>query len=734
MRDAGSADSDAPEPPGLTRAFGYEPNAVILQAMDLLPVEGNVPLISNEIVSKDTAAVEMTREEIPEPGFTSALLYEAIQPPTSTIEALSAHELPSQVLDCKSPAIANQPLEADPAYDDMVMSITSTNEASIIRDSKPELLEANAQDSSRIDHEEPEPGVSVVTLAASEASTKPKNESPAQEQTIETWDNSEGPAIQKDRAARAPSFFSSLRGTFAPEIQSAWSLVFGSRFEDDSAHADSTDSAGSADGNPSASVPANGRESLKARLARERRLDAQIQACQAKGRARTASATTKPEVDQSNQRARVSSALRKQHAPAPPKHVGLSLTRMRFCVERALRSTCVCFQDLYTRCMESDDQANQPPAASVIAGAVECGVFVTQFELERLLQSLSRDSCAVVHTELEHQTQQIPLTTLLQASWFLPFDHFSRLRSLVLQITRKHLNEQKLALLNRQLQRQILLQPLPVRLQQLLLQMSDPNADPTPAHFPLRPLLEAIAVSVDPAVVNFIPQLEFMELAPVSDLSIVASEAVSCSRWPQNELTQRLRISSVLTLQRVVFFRFLLAAMTTEQRRRTTYKPHTQHVKPKVDLRATQMRLKARRSTRKRRLKPPATSAPDDRSDSEKHDSVDLSSTVYSVVVTRGSLSPDNSVQKSKQRAEAPETDEDPREQQIRSLLLQLAAALGKMRSMNPWIEETNLAAQNLPLAPAIKATYVAASAFQQSIALMVNRTGDLDADVLIGS
>lgn len=543
MGDAGDA---APEP-SFTPAFGYESNAMVHQSMDL-PVEDVAPLVSNEIASGEAMGSDAHEVEIPEPGFTSALLYEPTQPPTSASEQLGT------IPDHESPVIATQSLDAahtvetdvpsdDPRNEEVAM--TSKSMASHTKSEeppplKPEMLESSAQDSSLFGHEKPEavassqasapePTLSVesviATLPATEALAKSENDSPAQERaTEETSDNpnEEVPAIQTDAKAKIPSFFSSLGGSFAPEIQSAWSLVFGSQYEDDSAHEGIAEPAG---GNSSASASANGRESLKARLARERRLDAQIQACQAKGRARSASAnTTTPEADQTNQRVRSTAVLRKQNASAPQESAGLSLTRMRLCGENALRSTCLCFQALYTRCMEGD-QASQPPAVITVSctGTVECGVFVTQYELESLLQTLSRDACALAQTELKPPMQHIPLTTLLQASWFLPFDHFSRLRSLVLQITRKHLNEQKLALLNRQLQRQILLQPLPVRLEQLLLQISDPNVGPTPAHFLLRSLLEAIGVAVEPNVVDFIPQSEFMELAPVRDLSLVDS-------------------------------------------------------------------------------------------------------------------------------------------------------------------------------------------------------------------
>lgn len=544
MGDAGEA--AAPEP-GFTPAFGCDSNGVIRQSIDLRPVE----LVSNGI----SASGEALGEEIPEPGFTSAFLYEPTEQTTSTSAQLSAnpdHEPPAPAIDHESPpAIATPSMEAAHSVDTEVPSDDPPNEVVLMPKSttseeppqlKPEMLESNAQDTPLLDHEKPEAIVSsqastpeptlsvesaITTPSATEALTVSEVDSPAQEQAAEaTSDNlndERAPATQPDAEAKKTlSFFSSLGGSFAPEIQSAWSLVFGSQYEDDYTHECIAEPAGETSSSSAAS--ANGRESLKARLARERRLDAQIQACQAKGRARSASAnSSRSEADQSSQRVRVTTtALRKQNAPVPLEHAGLSLTRMRFCVEHALRSTCLCFQDLYTRCME-DDQANQPPPAAVAtassSGAVECGIYVTQYELERLLQTLSRDSSELARMELESPTPHIPLTTLLQASWFLPFDHFSRLRSLVLQVTRRHLNEQKLALLNRQLQRQILLQPLPVRLQQLLLQMSDPNVAPTPAHFPLRPLLEAIGVAAEPNVVDFIPQSEFMELAPVRDLS-----------------------------------------------------------------------------------------------------------------------------------------------------------------------------------------------------------------------
>jgi hypothetical protein len=136
---------------------------------------------------------------------------------------------------------------------------------------------------------------------------------------------------------------------------------------------------------------------------------------------------------------------------------------VRFCLENAMRSTVYWLAQLHAIAQEEPEP---------LRAELELGVFLTQWELDAMLHDLFGQEQQQPFGRLKlHNVEyeSLPLTTLLQVSWFLPLDQFQRQRSLVAQISRKHLCERKLAVLNAALHRHFVLRPHPgVKMQRLL--------------------------------------------------------------------------------------------------------------------------------------------------------------------------------------------------------------------------------------------------------------------------
>lgn len=104
------------------------------------------------------------------------------------------------------------------------------------------------------------------------------------------------------------------------------------------------------------------------------------------------------------------------------------------------------------------------------------GIFVTQWELEQALRDAQITAAEPGEGGgIDPAYADVSIEMKLQAGWFLPFDELPRLRALVLQMTRRHLNERRLAQLNRHLRKLLLWTPHSGGLQQLLVGLSDPR-------------------------------------------------------------------------------------------------------------------------------------------------------------------------------------------------------------------------------------------------------------------
>lgn len=350
-------------------------------------------------------------------------------------------------------------------------------------------------------------------------------------------------ALNESKRSRPLGFAASLTASFTPETKSAWAQLFGSRYEDE-VECERSPLSASPESSQEKYSSSTKRTSLKSKMERERKLDKQIQASRQKFTDHSlhhdAASSTAPPSYQKNSPNRVTSTA--PIAAKPFEVAGLSITSVRFCVEKALRATCKCFQQLHALAM------NEPHMPNAEA---ELGVFISQWEMEQLLRDLFegvRDDPKTLTSASSLSSfaladplyAGVPLELLLQATWFVPFDQISRLRSLVLQITRKHLNEHKLAVLNRHLQKQVLLIPYSARLQQVLLRFSgsctlqndseantnDVATAPPRVHCSaklVRELLECVGVPVSADLVRSLSDGDFLLLSPVrSDLELTA--------------------------------------------------------------------------------------------------------------------------------------------------------------------------------------------------------------------
>ncbi|TYZ67530.1 hypothetical protein PybrP1_004716 [[Pythium] brassicae (nom. inval.)] len=510
--------------------------------------------------------------------------------------------------------------------------------------------------------------------------------------------------------------------------------LFGARYEDDDERERSASSPSLVDRD---SVSAS-RVSLTARRDRERRLDKQIQAAQRRLRERSSHPAPAPAAAAPPSRSKLPPTRVDSTAPVaakPFEAAGLSITSVRFCVEKALRATCTCFQQLHAFAM------SEPRVPKADA---ELGVFVTQWEMERVLRELfdGPGGPSPHFVLVDPLYTGVPLELLCQAAWFVPFDQLPRLRSLVLQITRRHLNEHKLAVLNRHLQRQLLLIPYSTRLQQVLLRFShrptkqephesdelagderdedDDGEDSVSTAPPLvhcdarlvQELLECVAVPVSPELVQGLGDGDFLLLSPF-------------------ELFQRWRLSSVLCVQRLVFLRFLIKAIATERSGGSlasdlllagASERHKSHNSVTQAIRTVQFRTKAR------------TGGQDEPSTKPSAALSSAAGTHGSVASSVASNNNNNDDDDRKEEITTTTTttktvdtkSEDANELRLNQLQSRLGVSLIRLGEVMPWLL-TKAAGGS----PAIRATFLAASAFHQSLDVMIKSRLALDCDVM---
>jgi hypothetical protein len=309
-----------------------------------------------------------------------------------------------------------------------------------------------------------------ATMTASEAST--------------VTSNPEASAVASNAEVHpAPrhTFLSSLTAQFAPETKRAWADVFGVRYESEK---EATSSPGHSSEATATSRPASrslthsGGDPRRADAGVDKPRDDRVQASRQHYRDRIrqltrAASEPSPSATRPAKAATSAWTHGDGDGTSPLERSGLSLTQIRFCQERALDETCRAFQQMHARLVSEDAPEHERKRSEQEQG-VQHGVFLTQWELEQaLLDSQGSGGGSEEQRAIDPAYAEIPIETLLQASWFLPFDQLPRLRTLVLQITRRHLNEHRLARLNRFLRKQLLWIPYSSKLQQLVVGLTD---------------------------------------------------------------------------------------------------------------------------------------------------------------------------------------------------------------------------------------------------------------------
>ncbi|KAK1931599.1 hypothetical protein P3T76_012928 [Phytophthora citrophthora] len=491
------------------------------------------------------------------------------------------------------------------------------------------------------------------------------------------------------------TFFESLTANFTPDTKAMWAQIFGPRYDD----------GGEDEILPEVSEPdtesskTSSKSSLQAKLIRERKLDEQIQASQRRYQERVKRETatkrmaTRREQHKSSRRSQT-----KIPTISPFERVGLSLTQIRFCMEKALDETCKCFHHLHAAALEESD-----PDPSLVSR----GIYVTQRELEQLLHELlnpqeaqRRGTLTGVLDFSNTLEEKIPMAIQLQASWFLPFGQLPELRTLVMKITKRHLSEDKLAILNRHLQKQITVLPLDRKLQHLVLQLSnyqlkDPLSAPIWLQGKRSPdeLAQDLLKSIGLASMEAEDVKNFLLFLPVG-------------------LVAKTQLPTVMCAQRLVFFRFLIDIVAVE-RMREEEKP-TESLPPASEERPTRRKSTRRRSTKRTSVNiiPEA----DDCNSEEK--------ATGSVQAVPESVTEDTEMAFS-------ETVGDECEKPSSQLQQRLEEAIAQLRQRLPAIES------DVSQDPAIRATYLAAVACHKSVLLMLTNVlldqleNNIDVDIM---
>ncbi|RLN94368.1 hypothetical protein BBJ28_00010487 [Nothophytophthora sp. Chile5] len=523
-------------------------------------------------------------------------------------------------------------------------------------------------------------------------------------------------------------FLDALTAEFSSDTKAAWAQLFGPRYDD---LEDEDVASGSTDRQEAADDRVPSKSSVQTKLEQQQRLDEQIQASQRRYRERVlraaAAVNTKPKTRQPSRRQAKAPAAALPTA-TPFEQAGLSLTQVRVCTERALDETCRAFRRLHALALEEADD----PSLPVVHGA-----FATQWELEQLVRELFEPQDPALSTSGtgrkgslvaplgsagRSEDEEISLTTQLQASWLLPFGCLPQLRSLVMKITRRHLSEDKLAVVNRQLQKQLTLLPLSSSLQQLLLQFSahqQPDGGPDMRSQTKSPLRTSATLSS-----SFLEAIAVQTEAAVEDADVLL--------LPPMELLAKARLSSVLQAQRLVFFRFLVEILAVE-RARSRSKPVGAAPLPVTSNRVSgQQKPSRRRSSSKLRTSDAAAAPvgppPVRRGQEDAGGGDEMASLRASTSTVHGSLPDPSEAEIDEELAvfEAPADAEEVGDRCARPaglLQQQLEAAMTRLRHGLPSIEDDSTQAVD----PAIRATFLAAVACQQSVHVLAQNSVEMD-------
>ncbi|KAF4135047.1 hypothetical protein GN958_ATG15717 [Phytophthora infestans] len=505
--------------------------------------------------------------------------------------------------------------------------------------------------------------------------------------------------------AETASFLASLTADFAPDTKVMWAQIFGPRYDDgDAEEGFQEDNQSNAD---SSRESVSSKSSLQAKLARERKLDEQIQASQRRYRERMLRKEAANHA--ATRRGRVKSCRRPQAqipTVSPFEQAGLSLTQIRFCTEKALDQTCKRFRHLHAAALEEAEDPDQPLIR---------GTYITHGELEHLLRELF-DPHEFEHTHTRtrkgtivaplafSQNDGVPMKIQLQASWFIPFGQLQQLRSLVMKITKRHLNEEKLAIVSRHLQKQLTLLPLSAKLQGLVLELSDfqlKEPEQAPKMWPEG------KISLDELIQDLLGCIAVKEAAVVGDHLAT------------------MELSSVVSAQRLAFFRYLIDIVAAERTRL-----HSKTAEPSGPPVQTPLRRKTstdrRRSTLKKKVAEHAPESVATSSNCEQPADDEETASIRSAHASLPSASEvdgANDGPAEDARFEPPEQIGDESEKPASQLQRQLELAIAQLRQTLPTVDSD--VAQ---LDPAIRATYLAAVACQESVLLMLESNIDVDA------
>jgi hypothetical protein len=419
---------------------------------EVVPAEGPVAArVSDTASSRENVSnASMTQRD---PG---------VYDPTPVIRGYDSNE-------AESVEQVNDPSPAEPPRADCVGPSSEAIPAPVeVSASTPELVDQS------IAHEPAIPAKAALDTITSEMSQDVTAISDPNSPTVAV---SVEPAMNNGSAQATPAVLTPPPAMVDPlndRVRKTWSLMFGSRYEDDDAL---TDPRVEYDAAKATDQPNHQRQSsLRTKLDRERRLAEQIQTSTRSTRRPRSNQAADPPLALKTTRRRPKS-VGWQADERPFEAAGLLATSVRFCIEKAMNQAVACLAEL-----RAIAQGEPKP----IRGDAVLGVFLTQWELNRILTNLFHDhdssSLAAVSTNLHLDNQEyasLPLETLLGVSWFLPLDDFAGLRHFVAEISRRRLSDTKLALLNAALHRHFALRPFPgVRMQRLLLRVVEAAVSP----------------------------------------------------------------------------------------------------------------------------------------------------------------------------------------------------------------------------------------------------------------
>lgn len=507
--------------------------------------------------------------------------------------------------------------------------------------------------------------------------------------------------------AKAVGYLESLTASFAPDTKAIWAQIFGPRYGEDKEEEVSVaqDDHSSSHSNKVAITLNN---SLQAKRARERKLDEQIQASHQRYRERSLRAAAAKEAAARPRGISRNRSLKQASSTCFFNQSGLSLTQLQSCTKKALDETCQLFRHLHATALEEEE--------TCIKAASLQGIYITQRELEHLLGALfhAQDAKPLTGRQIlaypldfegREDLEGVTIQVQLQASWFLPFGQLSQLRRLIMKITKRHLNEEKLVLVDRNLQKQLTLVPFSAKMETLIVQVLKAQSTTTEWAKGTTSSLELVH--------------DLLESVAVKEAASWSDDCTNFELLSPVELVAKTKLSSVVCIQRLVFFRYLIDILTTERTQLST-----KSFEPRVPEPPIQPRVKRTSVAGKRknvRKKSFALKGYTSRDKESALNQAACKALVKNIEGGRLDVSP-----AAKEQMEPQEETGDEGANRASLLQQELETAMATLRQRLPAIDL--LADQNAAIDPAIRATYLAAKACHDSVRVMLEN--DLDVDV----